>query len=114
MNIAMEQTEEYVNGQLKNKYGDAFIRGNNGKFFGAAKSLFIITLTVTLTFIFIFFLLILQFFTSVRPKVLLQKVRSSKCLQQTQPHFMSSAFFGYYAIFWTLTAFINVMNLGKC
>ena len=26
----MEQTEEYVNGQLKNKYGDAFIRGNNG------------------------------------------------------------------------------------
>lgn len=23
------QTEEYVNGQLKNKYGDAFIRGNN-------------------------------------------------------------------------------------
>lgn len=32
MNIAMEQTEEYVNGQLKNKYGDAFIRGNNGGF----------------------------------------------------------------------------------
>lgn len=30
MNIAMEQTEEYVNGQLKAKYGDAFIRGNNG------------------------------------------------------------------------------------
>ena len=30
MNIAMEQTEEYVNGQLKQKYGDAFIRGNNG------------------------------------------------------------------------------------
>ncbi|KAL6051646.1 U4/U6-U5 snRNP complex subunit lsm6 [Balamuthia mandrillaris] len=29
MNIAMEQTEEYVNGQLKGKYGDAFIRGNN-------------------------------------------------------------------------------------
>lgn len=29
MNIAMEQTEEYVDGQLKNKYGDAFIRGNN-------------------------------------------------------------------------------------
>ena len=26
----MEQTEEYVNGQLKNMYGDAFIRGNNG------------------------------------------------------------------------------------
>ncbi len=31
MNIAMEQTEEYVNGQLKNKYGDTFIRGNNGE-----------------------------------------------------------------------------------
>ncbi|KAI8611397.1 hypothetical protein BC830DRAFT_1044068, partial [Chytriomyces sp. MP71] len=29
MNIAMEQTEEYVGGDLKNKYGDAFIRGNN-------------------------------------------------------------------------------------
>lgn len=29
MNIALEQTEEYVNGQLKKKYGDAFIRGNN-------------------------------------------------------------------------------------
>ena len=29
MNIAMEQTEEYVNGQLKKKYGDCFIRGNN-------------------------------------------------------------------------------------
>ena len=23
--------QEYVNGQLKNKYGDAFIRGNNGE-----------------------------------------------------------------------------------
>ena len=31
MNIAMEQTEEYVDGELKNRYGDAFIRGNNGK-----------------------------------------------------------------------------------
>lgn len=30
MNIAMEQTEEYVDGHLKAKYGDAFIRGNNG------------------------------------------------------------------------------------
>ena len=30
MNIAMEQTEEYVDGQLKSKYGDCFIRGNNG------------------------------------------------------------------------------------
>ena len=32
MNIAMEQTEEYTNGQLKAKYGDCFIRGNNGKY----------------------------------------------------------------------------------
>lgn len=31
MNIAMEETEEYVNGELKNRYGDAFIRGNNGR-----------------------------------------------------------------------------------
>ena len=31
MNIAMEQTEEYESGQLKAKYGDCFIRGNNGK-----------------------------------------------------------------------------------
>ncbi|KAA8495854.1 U6 snRNA-associated Sm-like protein LSm6 [Porphyridium purpureum] len=29
MNVALEQTEEYVLGELKNKYGDAFIRGNN-------------------------------------------------------------------------------------
>ena len=35
MNIAMEQTEEYVNGQLKAKYGDTFIRGNNGRPFSA-------------------------------------------------------------------------------
>jgi U6 snRNA-associated Sm-like protein LSm6 len=31
MNIAMEQTQEFVNGQLKNTYADTFIRGNNGK-----------------------------------------------------------------------------------
>lgn len=30
MNIAMEQTEEHVNGAVVNNYGDAFIRGNNG------------------------------------------------------------------------------------
>jgi U6 snRNA-associated Sm-like protein LSm6 len=29
MNIALEQTEEYTNGELKFRYGDAFIRGNN-------------------------------------------------------------------------------------
>ncbi len=31
MNIAIEHKKQYVNGQLKNSYGDAFIRGNNGK-----------------------------------------------------------------------------------
>ena len=31
MNIALEQTEEYVNGVRTNTYGDAFVRGNNGK-----------------------------------------------------------------------------------
>jgi small nuclear ribonucleoprotein (snRNP)-like protein len=30
MNIALEQTKEYVDGQLLQTYGDAFIRGNNG------------------------------------------------------------------------------------
>lgn len=34
MNIAMEQTEEYLNGQLKSKYGDAFLRGNNVLYIG--------------------------------------------------------------------------------
>ncbi|XP_022670112.1 U6 snRNA-associated Sm-like protein LSm6 [Varroa jacobsoni] len=37
MNIALEQTEEYVNGQLKNKYGDAFIRGNNVLYISTVK-----------------------------------------------------------------------------
>ena len=27
--------QEYVNGQLKNKYGDCFIRGNNGELLGS-------------------------------------------------------------------------------
>lgn len=31
MNIALEKTEEYVNGELKTFYGDAFVRGNNGE-----------------------------------------------------------------------------------
>ena len=29
--IAMEQCEELVNGVVKNNFGDAFIRGNNGE-----------------------------------------------------------------------------------
>merc|ERR1712187_137383 len=37
MNIVLEQTEEYVNGDLKNKYGDAFIRGNNVLYISAQK-----------------------------------------------------------------------------
>jgi U6 snRNA-associated Sm-like protein LSm6 len=31
MNIALEKCQEYVNGQLRRTYGDAFIRGNNGE-----------------------------------------------------------------------------------
>lgn len=30
MNIALEKTEEYINGRLRKSYGDAFVRGNNG------------------------------------------------------------------------------------
>lgn len=30
MNIALEKTEEYVNGSKRRTYGDAFVRGNNG------------------------------------------------------------------------------------
>lgn len=39
MNIALDQTEEYQNGQLKNKYGDAFIRGNNVLYISTSKTL---------------------------------------------------------------------------
>lgn len=35
MNIALEQTEEYKNGELKSRYGDAFIRGNNVMYISA-------------------------------------------------------------------------------
>jgi U6 snRNA-associated Sm-like protein LSm6 len=31
MNIALEKCQEYVNGQARRNYGDAFVRGNNGK-----------------------------------------------------------------------------------
>jgi U6 snRNA-associated Sm-like protein LSm6 len=30
MNIALEKCQEFVNGQLRRTYGDAFVRGNNG------------------------------------------------------------------------------------
>jgi U6 snRNA-associated Sm-like protein LSm6 len=33
MNIALEKSEEYVNGKLRRSYGDAFVRGNNGTCF---------------------------------------------------------------------------------
>jgi U6 snRNA-associated Sm-like protein LSm6 len=29
MNVALEQTEEYIDGQLTAQYNDTFIRGNN-------------------------------------------------------------------------------------
>lgn len=31
MNIALEKTEEHVDGKLRRNYGDAFVRGNNGQ-----------------------------------------------------------------------------------
>ena len=31
MNIALEKTDEYVNGVKRRTYGDAFVRGNNGR-----------------------------------------------------------------------------------
>lgn len=31
MNIALEKTEEHINGKKGRTYGDAFVRGNNGK-----------------------------------------------------------------------------------
>jgi U6 snRNA-associated Sm-like protein LSm6 len=43
MNIALEQTEEHVNGKVTNKYGDAFIRGNNGEQLCAYESCNLVT-----------------------------------------------------------------------
>lgn len=31
MNIALEKTEEHIDGVKKRSYGDAFVRGNNGE-----------------------------------------------------------------------------------
>lgn len=31
MNVALEDTEEYAGGRMTAKYGDCFLRGNNGK-----------------------------------------------------------------------------------
>lgn len=33
MNIALEDTKEFVEGKMRRNYGDAFVRGNNGMFF---------------------------------------------------------------------------------
>ena len=38
MKIAMEDTEEYIDGQLKRKYGDCFIRGNNVLYLSEAEA----------------------------------------------------------------------------
>ncbi|KAI0555161.1 hypothetical protein F4679DRAFT_154368 [Xylaria curta] len=35
MNIALEKTEEYVNGVKRRTYGDAFVRGNNVMYISA-------------------------------------------------------------------------------
>ncbi|KAI8897635.1 U6 snRNP-associated protein Lsm6 [Globomyces pollinis-pini] len=35
MNIALENTQEYVDGDITNEYGDCFIRGNNVLFISA-------------------------------------------------------------------------------
>ncbi|KAF6843512.1 U6 snRNA-associated sm-like protein LSM6 [Colletotrichum musicola] len=35
MNIALEKTEEYVNGVKRRAYGDAFVRGNNVMYISA-------------------------------------------------------------------------------
>lgn len=32
MNIALEKCQEFVDGQLRRTYGDAFVRGNNGEY----------------------------------------------------------------------------------
>ena len=52
MNIALERTEEFVNGAKRRSYGDAFVRGNNGESSQAesiskGKSLFHINSTLT-------------------------------------------------------------------
>lgn len=35
MNIALEQTKEVVEGQVRRNYGDAFVRGNNVMYIAA-------------------------------------------------------------------------------
>jgi len=40
MNLALEKCEEYVDGVKKRSYGDAFVRGNNGRAYFHAESSF--------------------------------------------------------------------------
>jgi hypothetical protein len=47
MNLALEKTEEHVDGVKKRSYGDAFVRGNNGKkYIPHARTLFLILVIV--------------------------------------------------------------------
>ncbi|KAJ9655515.1 U4/U6-U5 snRNP complex subunit lsm6 [Neophaeococcomyces mojaviensis] len=39
MNIALEKCREYVNGQLRRSYGDAFVRGNNVLYISSEQAL---------------------------------------------------------------------------
>ena len=48
MNIALEKTEEYVNGVKRRSYGDAFVRGNNGQWLLPLFKLVLCFLTATL------------------------------------------------------------------
>lgn len=53
MNVALEQTEEWVEGQLKSKYGDAFLRGNNGECDGRASGEEILSLAARFICLFV-------------------------------------------------------------
>jgi U6 snRNA-associated Sm-like protein LSm6 len=48
MNIALEKCQEFVNGQLRRTYGDAFVRGNNGACTVLATSIFVSDLLLVL------------------------------------------------------------------
>jgi len=46
MNIALENTEEHVDGVKKRSYGDAFVRGNNGEPCSRALRMFILIIVL--------------------------------------------------------------------
>jgi hypothetical protein len=64
----MEKTEEYVNGQLKNKYGDTFIRGNNGMLTTDVGILIYNAIKILIIALW------MQFYTPVHPSTPLQMV----------------------------------------